>query len=333
MDYSFIPSKTVREYSEKNNIIYTDFEKAALIYHNIPILKTKHEKLNKIASETSDKQLKKQIEECIELAMEEIELFKQNSENNYIYIVRFDDYFKSKNNHKQGDHFEKIYGYNGYFFNYQLAYDFALKNCGANGFIIEKQGVASETFTPIGKCLYSPYLTSFDGKGVESFECYDFPIAKCYFNSLGEVLSIQSDEIENKDDLILDSVFNVKRFENAFVNIHHPFNCGDIIKYKGLLGMVLTHKDVWEKMVEKAKSEEKEDENYGYYYNAVVKVNLLAEDDAFTYYVSPMRLESYELKGDEKNKRLLEFCSDLVKEQVGLTESLESYEDYENAMG
>ena len=79
-----IPSKDVREHIKKTGRVFTDFEKAAIIYNlKLPILE-RNEHLQKIADTTEDTVLRAQILEHIESDQDTIRRFKEDS-NGFIY--------------------------------------------------------------------------------------------------------------------------------------------------------------------------------------------------------------------------------------------------------
>ena len=79
-----IPSKDVREHIKKTGRVFTDFEKAAIIYNlKLPILE-RNEHLQKIADTTEDTVLRAQILERIESDQDAIRRFQEDS-NGFIY--------------------------------------------------------------------------------------------------------------------------------------------------------------------------------------------------------------------------------------------------------
>lgn len=79
-------SKDVREYMERNRLEFTDFEKAALIFHSgLPVLK-RQELLERLAEETGDLVLKEQILTRLAYDRQDMEAFRDNAEG-YVYAV------------------------------------------------------------------------------------------------------------------------------------------------------------------------------------------------------------------------------------------------------
>ena len=79
-------SKDVRKYMEVNDLEFTDFEKAALIFHSgSPVLK-RLELLEQLAEETEDASLREQILGRLAYERENMEAFRNNTEG-YVYAV------------------------------------------------------------------------------------------------------------------------------------------------------------------------------------------------------------------------------------------------------
>lgn len=83
-------SKDVLEYMEQNHLEFTDFEKAALIFHaDLPVLK-EQELLEKLAEGTEDASLREQILDELTIKQQDMEVFRSNTEG-YVYTVETED--------------------------------------------------------------------------------------------------------------------------------------------------------------------------------------------------------------------------------------------------
>ena len=79
-------SNDVREYMEQNHLEFTDFEKAALIYHaGLPALEML-DRLEKLAKTTEDASLREQILARLASDRQDMEAFRNNAEG-YVYAV------------------------------------------------------------------------------------------------------------------------------------------------------------------------------------------------------------------------------------------------------
>ncbi|MDE6003845.1 MAG: hypothetical protein K2G88_00460 [Oscillospiraceae bacterium] len=316
MDYSFIPSKTVREYSEQNNITYSDFEKAAFIYHYTPTMKERNEKLLLLI--TTDEVLQNQIKERMVFDVDCVETFKKASKD-YIYIVRLVEYYVSKDTPTYILDYPKRYGYDGYFSDYASAYAFALKNCKNQEFVIEKQAIASKDKIPTRKYYCNPYLETVQkGEWIGEIEEYGSPISSCYYNGDGEFLKIESDEVEQEEKFLLDLYFNTSRFENAYIDIKHPFKRGDIIKHGNELGIVTS-------TASKALHAFKDQLCF---YDACLFVDLIDGKGFYSSTAGIAELELYKLNKNDRVANLLSTGRELLNGIASLTEFLESYEDF-----
>lgn len=79
-------SKDVKQYMEQNNLNFTDFESAALIYHSWLSVSEKHKRLEEIAAETKDANLRKQITEILTLEKEDLKAFHENIKG-FVYVL------------------------------------------------------------------------------------------------------------------------------------------------------------------------------------------------------------------------------------------------------
>lgn len=92
----FIPSPEVKELIYKNNRLFNDREKAAIIWNSNYWLKEKHKGLEELKSQSGDEELIRQIDERISYDNEALKLFEDNNQG-YIYILRtFEDGYPSK---------------------------------------------------------------------------------------------------------------------------------------------------------------------------------------------------------------------------------------------
>lgn len=77
-------SKDVQKYMAENGLLFTDFEKAALIYNSALTVNEKHTRLEALAESSADETLKAQISERLRVDREDFDAFYNNTES-FIY--------------------------------------------------------------------------------------------------------------------------------------------------------------------------------------------------------------------------------------------------------
>ncbi len=236
----FIPSKDVRDYIIETGRQFTDFEKAALLYHLELSFYERQEQLQKIAETTDDSNLKEQILERIEMDTTCIDMFTKCNQGFVYAVVRY--------RYDEPD-------ICGYFGSVDLAYKHGMKQ-GCR-FDIDKFQIVgfsdSEIILPKG--YWNPYLSP----SKEFAECVDEmeydgdAIATLSYDKGGILLDYYSQELRSSDDELLYHFFSPMRFENAYVDIPNPFEKGDRVKVvtTGEQGIVVTSQQQWEMFSEK----------------------------------------------------------------------------------
>ncbi|MBC3804044.1 hypothetical protein GH808_06285 [Acetobacterium fimetarium] len=235
-----IPSKDVRDFVVKTDWIFSDFEKAEIIYHmDLPYDEMKTE-LQKISDQTDDEMLKTQIIEHIERDQKCIQLFKENCEG-FMYAVEVDE--------KDTPCESYICGY---FAEADLAYTHGKKQ-GCK-FDIQKYQIVGfigrEAIKPKG--YINPYLFT-DKNPDELILEYEYDggyVAEFRFDKKGQLIGFYSDEVEITDQ------FDPSRFENAYIEVPNPFEEGDRVKLieTDLCGIVRTSQKEWKKYNEEMKT-------------------------------------------------------------------------------
>lgn len=122
--YDFIPSEFVRNYYMEKGIEFSDRERATMIWDQPSSYEEAHERLGKIAAETSDKELKSEIERLLAHLDELLERMKANEDHKYIYTLGMT---------------------NAYFYSYDEAYQFGIKKFKGERFKILKFPVGNWT--------------------------------------------------------------------------------------------------------------------------------------------------------------------------------------------
>lgn len=190
-----IPSRDVRKYLEEKRHVFTDFEKATLIYnHSEMSLTEKAAYLNGLMEQTENEILKEEIQD--RLSYDELCL-SRFYENNGDYIYELEAY----------DPEDKTFYEMGYFKSGKVAV-----GCGKKfqeNYSIHKIQLLTEEKDPE--------------------ECDADYTAAVYFDHQGLVRDYYSLEVEwteKKPEI------DPSRFENAYIKIPHPFSNGDFVRVK-----------------------------------------------------------------------------------------------------
>lgn len=147
---AMIPSQTVRDFVDNEGIVFSDKQKASMIYHSQSITKWKNRKalLQDIMNRTSDEKLKQEIIECIERDDAIYANFQQNIYRRYIYILILEDHNCRKYRED-------------YFSDFDLAWDFGRKT--GNNYHIEKWRIKTD---PDSEDYFATaYFDGYEGSG------------------------------------------------------------------------------------------------------------------------------------------------------------------------
>lgn len=190
-----IPSKDVREYMDKKGRVLTDFEKATLIYnHSGMSFSEKAAHLKELMEITKDENLIEEIKERLSYDELCLSRFYENN-GDYIYELQVFDP-EDRESCEQG-----------YYVSARVAVA-----CGKKFqeyFSVHKIGLVTEEKEPD--------------------DCSSERKASVYFDNQGTVRGYYSSEVEwtgKKGEL------DRERFENAFIEIPHPFRNGDFVRIK-----------------------------------------------------------------------------------------------------
>lgn len=147
---AMIPSQTVRDFVKDEGMVFSDRQKASMIYHSQSITKWKDRKalLQHIMKHTSDEELKREIIECIERDDAIYANFQQNIYRRYIYILTIEDHYCGKYRED-------------YFSDFDLAWDFGRKT-GSN-YRIEKRRIKTDPDSE--DYLATAYFDAYEGSG------------------------------------------------------------------------------------------------------------------------------------------------------------------------
>lgn len=266
----YIPSNSVKKYINDNNITFTDFEKAALIYNARNVTKEDvYAELAELMRETKDKNLKKQIAERLEEDAKILKIIQTGGEK---VIYKLSVYYPE----------DKEYEGEGYFATYEAAKKFSRRY--SQDFMIEKMKLLFGDETDDGKYIKEDYINPTMGF-IE-------------YNKKGDILCFSSSEY---DEEALREKYNYERFEDKYISFRHPFRQGDIVKNiaNGERGIVRSFVDDadWEEYDAWQKKESPLHSDFG---DAQVVVEILFPNGEFSHvHIEPWLLEYDEMQSVE----------------------------------
>lgn len=315
-------SKDVKKYMSENGLEFTDFERAALIYHSGLTVNEKHKRLEALGESTADEALKAQIAERLRVDREDMDAFKNNTEGFVYEALIFDP-------EAYGE--PDLIGFFG-------AFDFAYSRAEKSGFEFEikKHKLVGNNNPPHKyKNYYNPYLFTAKTEDECVKECDDdwyFPEAEFKFAKNGEIIWFISREVERGDKETLFLTYDHSRFENAFYSVPDPFEKGDIVSViandfaASGRGIVVTSREKYDKLCGRVKRGELNSADYS---DVAITVDLLTERGEFSHnHINPAFLEKYKPQEDDDDYYLLLAASELSGSGGSLEWFLDRYEDY-----
>lgn len=310
-------SKTLREYMSENGLEFTDFERAGLIYNSYLLPEEKHKRLEMLLAETGDEKLRAQLEKRLRSDMEDIKAFKNNTEG-FVYVV---------NSYEYGiDPFAC-----GYFARFEPAYELGKKQ-GCK-FEIEKYRIVGYNgIEPLfSKGYLNPRLIGDTDENPvkENFEQTFHHHDGCFqYNKDGVMTSFYcADELKD-DREVISMLYDLDRFENAFIFMPDPFEMGDIVKClgSGEPGIVTFSHEHWENFLEDVRSGKQKNCDF---FDASIVVDILNDDGTFSHdHINPAFLERYEPKEGDDEYNILNAGSELCKGNGSLEWFIMCYEEY-----
>ena len=315
-------SKDVRKYMEVNDLEFTDFEKAALIFHSgSPVLK-RLELLEQLAEETEDASLREQILVRLAYERENMEAFRNNTEG-YVYAVEA---------HEDGDEPSIC----GYFATANLAYAHGMKQ-GCK-FRIEKYLIVGFNGQEAKKS--KGYLNPNLMDEADMEECvtehdyYGHSEAEAHYDKDGTLIFFWSDEIERSDEENISRSYDLKRFENAFIFVPNPFETGDIVRltsdHEGH-GIVATSQLEWQAFLERVESGRAKWADFS---DASIIVDFLQADGKIGHdHINPAFLEKFEPQKDDMDYDVLTAASAVCQGRCTLDWFTHSLDEYRKQLG
>ena len=286
-----VPSKDVRELMQKEGCVFTDFEKATLIFNGICLYDEKRTLLKELMESTTDYALYEMLRKRIGWEEEDLRSFEEDCKG-CVYILNSREFAPED-------------FYCGVFANAKLAHE-AGQRLGQK-FCIEKHLIIGlDGAQPRKEKGYSnPYV--FDTKDaselVEEYSTTNSEVMRTYYNKDG-VLEYYAGGQERDDIEMLDMLFNPRRFENAYIEMPNPFEKGDRVCVVGSdkVGTVATSQQEWaDYKVLMNKTEAKD------FIDASITVNFSLENGETTHeHINPIFLERVETENVEQEKTVQE---------------------------
>lgn len=289
-NYNIIPSKDVREYLSEINYVFTDLERAALLYHTVEDKEEVWEKLEELKGSIKDTELQRRIEERIRYEKKCKNEFMKNESRHYIYTVSYEE--------------DKIEWVLGHFLDAELAISCGKKNCREKNlpFEVNKYRIIRENV-----------------KINDAYE--DTMCGRLRYNAEGKLISADFWE-QQEEEKEAGQVNNC--FEDAFISVPSPFRRGDVVSLIGSnwVGVVETDSRQWEEFVKKTQEKGVALD----WFDAALTVCFLTEDGRFSHnHINPIWLEYATKQQQEGNEEVLKMASLLLKGEAGLDSFLMVY--------
>lgn len=306
-------SKDVKQYMEENNLDFTDFEAAGLIYNSWLSVPEKHKRLEELAAETKDANLRKQIMEILSVEKEDLKAFHENTKGFVYVLTRGSDDVPC-----------------GYFAMSELAYAYGLKQ-EMSFEICKYQIVERDNEEPRkSKGHWNPYLMGEKMNREELVEEYDGDglTAWLRYTCDGILLNFGSHEIERSDEDDLKRIFSPDLFTNAFIHMPNPFEKGDIVRLipDGCHGVVNTSQAEWLEFLGKVDAGKFKVCDF---MDASIIVEGVYDKGYVSHsHINPAFLEKYEPQKDDDDFELLMTASDLLRGRGNLDFFLHHYNAY-----
>jgi len=298
---AMIPSETVRKYILETGWTFTDFQKAALIFHNVPPLEKQCSLLRDLRGKTEDTVLRDQITEYFDVEERAFEAFKKNDGKTSVYVLKV----REIGGYWDGNDFPR-----GYFFDWKTAVGYGKKENAP--FQVEKYSVGVVEKSDDGTCdHHSTGAVRFDGNG--------------------ELIDISSETPH-----IWNTVSEMsEHFTEMYFEVPNPFEKGDVVKsLYGYYGIVDDSQKEWKENVEKSKRWQSENHNMSFY-DIILWVSVLEEDGTFGIgEATPLELERYQPQNlRDPLDMLLDTASRVTRGECGLGELFRHMEEYQDSIG
>ena len=281
-----VPSKYMREYL-KDKKEFTDWEKATLIWNStVCTWKERMDLLKQLSERTSDVKLKIQIAERFQYEETAYQLFIENQNNQFVYVV-FDTYRDAS----------------GYFSEYEMARKYGMRECekyGGDHFFIEKQLLFGQKTK---ENIIKPWISDkniLKGSIFCESEYDGRENVWANYDKNGGIRLFYSMEMSAEDNTRVDTM-DRNRFEYRFFKIPFGMETGTIVKslYSGTYFVLECGEDDWNDYMNRTDA----DPSYYDFSDIQVIVFGIQKDGHWSHdHVNPMYLELELPKKEDGNK-------------------------------
>lgn len=288
--FELIASEDMREYLQKIGCVFTDRQKATIIYNSNQSQKEIMNSLHELKDQTEDDNIRKQITERIEFEKNKLIIFKNNHQRKYVYVVIDQNYPC------------------GYFKKYETALKYVKKlNIECE---IRKQLIVDEDIELVKSSVKVNPNVFLNVEVDNLVEYTGDAVARMHLKDGCEIYDLYSLEMEEEYEKIVDE-FKVERFENQFINIPYYFDISDCVKdiRSGEYGIVVTKKEKWNKFIQRI-----DGGIYVDWSDMSIEVMFLTDKGTFYHsHINPIYLESKILHiDDDRCKPLKELSRYLI---------------------
>lgn len=274
----YIPSKDVREKIETDKWVFSDRDRAAIIWNSDRALQVKYADLISIMHDTGDERLRAQISERLRYDAVAVRLFDNNSEG-YVYATNTNEYLGEDN-------------IIGYFNSMKLSYAAGKKE--GYSFKIEKFQIFGDNTVKVkNRSIVSPILAKTEDKQIEEIDIPGSPVATMEYDKNGKLTNYWTDEVAKEDEQHVESLGR-HRFENTYVVFPNPFELGEYVRVvgKNAIGRVDESQAQWLQHVKRALEEDAIDD----YSDASITIRY--DSDKWDHHFSPIYLERVVMDSD-----------------------------------
>ena len=310
-------SKDVRAYMEQNGLEFTDFEQAVIIANSgLPVLEIT-ERLEALAMETADKDLKEQLLACIDVERQDMKAFYENRAG-FVYVVQVYEDLGPK----------PIVC--GYFSDVEAAHAHGMRQ-GCR-FAIGKYRImdADSVLEKRTTILLNPdrIKDDVDVAGLTIERDYNgLSVARAEYGEDGVMTYFYSYEIERPIAEGLEKLYAAP-FENAFIHVPNPFECGDIVRDGEAHGIVETSQADWQDRLERVNAIKSKGKGVDFTWTCIM-VDFLQDDGHIEHgLICPVFLEKYEPGKEDEDCALLLAGRSLRRGQGDLEWFTDCYDDY-----
>lgn len=314
---NYIKSKDVRAHIQRTGLQFSDSQIGTLIFHSGMPYHELHRALKKLAEETADQELRRQIGERIAYDERCWEIFISN-DGSFFFEVCVD-----------GDSKDRAYSETiGHFASVKLALAFME---GKNvPFTVKKYQIVGLREPLVKSALRrNPRLCS--EKLVQERPYEGAPVSEFSYNAYGSLVRYWTDEISDEERSSVDDWGN-SRFENRFFPLPNPFELGDIVRMAedpDSLGIVETSREDWAEWMQRVRKRKLPLD----YYDSFIRVEFLTKQGTFIHsHIPPIDLERAALDQTDRRKELLEAGSRMLTGQISLERFSCAYHGYQEVL-